>query len=64
MLLRHLMSGAKAAGYQAMLLETAVFMLSAHSIYRALQFQDCEPYRAIPPKFAEATLWMECRLSG
>ena len=64
MLLRRLMGDAKAAGYQAMVLETAVFMLGAHSLYRALQFQTREPYRAIPEKFAEATLWMECRLSG
>ena len=64
MLLHRLMGDAKAVGYQGMVLETAVFMLSAHSLYRALQFQTREPYRAIPEKFAEATLWMECRLSG
>jgi len=62
MSLRRLMSDAKAAGYQAMLLETAVFMHSAHKIYRSLGFQNREPYRAVPSRFAGAAIWMECRL--
>ena len=61
-LLRRLMSDAKAAGYQTMVLETAVFMRHAHRLYRALGFQDRSPYRAVPARFAAATLWMECRL--
>src|SRR5581483_7905374 len=60
MLLRRLMSDAKTAGYQAMLLETAVFMHSAHKIYRSMHFQTRGPYRATPTRFQQATLWMEC----
>ena len=63
-LLRRLMSDAKAAGYQTMVLETAVFMRDAHRLYRSLQFQVRSPYRDVPARFAAATLWMECRLSG
>lgn len=63
-LLQRLMSDAKAAGYRAMVLETAIFMQDAHRIYRALKFQPCSPYRNIPPQFDAATLWMECGLSG
>jgi ribosomal protein S18 acetylase RimI-like enzyme len=62
MLLRHLMREAQAAGYQTMFLETAVFMHSAHSLYRSLHFQARVPYRAVPSKFAKATIWMECTL--
>ena len=62
MLLRHLMSDAKAAGYQTMILETAVFMHSAHSLYRSLRFKARDPYRAVPSRFAKATIWMECSL--
>jgi hypothetical protein len=47
-----------------MLLETAVFMREAHAVYRSLDFQVCPPYRTIPPRFANATLWMERRLPG
>jgi ribosomal protein S18 acetylase RimI-like enzyme len=63
-LLRRLMSDAKAAGYRAMVLETAVFMREAHRLYRALQFEVRSPYRVLPQRFAAATVWMECRLSG
>lgn len=63
-LLSRLMSDAKAAGYQTMALETAVFMSDAHRLYHSLHFQTREPYRAIPSRFASATLWMECRLRG
>ncbi len=64
MLLRRLMTYAKAAGYQTMFLETAVFMHSAHSLYRSLHFQARDPYRAVPSRFAKATIWMECKLPG
>jgi GNAT superfamily N-acetyltransferase len=64
MLLKSLMSDAKNAGYQTMLLETAVFMHNAHSLYQALHFQARGPYRVVPSKFAKATIWMECRLTG
>jgi ribosomal protein S18 acetylase RimI-like enzyme len=63
MLLRYLMSSAKTAGYQTMVLETAVFMHTAHSLYQSLHFQVREPYREVPSRFAKATIWMECRLS-
>jgi GNAT superfamily N-acetyltransferase len=61
-LLQSLVSEAKIAGYRVMLLETAVFMHTAHSLYRSLHFQTREPYRAVPSKYAKATIWMECRL--
>jgi N-acetylglutamate synthase-like GNAT family acetyltransferase len=58
--LRH---DAAAAGYRAMCLETATFMHNAHKLYRACQFEICEPYRARPPRFLEATIAMRCVLS-
>jgi ribosomal protein S18 acetylase RimI-like enzyme len=61
LLLRRLLSDAKAAGYETMLRETAVFMREAHGLYRSLHFQTCSPYRTVPPRFANATIWMECR---
>jgi ribosomal protein S18 acetylase RimI-like enzyme len=64
MLLRRLMSDAKAAGYQTMFLETAVFMHTAHSLYRSLHFQARDAYRPAPLMLAKATIWMECRLVG
>jgi GNAT superfamily N-acetyltransferase len=64
MLLRRLKSDAKAAGYQTMFLETAVFMHTAHSLYRSFHFHARDPYRAVPSRFAKATIWMECRLAG
>lgn len=63
MLVRQLMVEARAAGYLTMRLETAVFMRSAHKIYRALQFQERDPYREVPAKFTAATFWMECKLA-
>ena len=62
LLLRRLLNDAKAAGYGTMLLETAVFMRNAHSLYRSLLFQVRPAYRTVPPRFAHATMWMECRL--
>jgi len=62
LLLRRLMRAAREDGYRTMCLETATFMHEAHSIYRSLHFQVCEPYRSIPARHAEATLWMECKL--
>lgn len=61
-LMRRLVGAATSAGYDAMCLETAMFMTVAHSLYRSLRFQVREPYRSIPPRFAEGTMWMECRL--
>lgn len=63
-LLQHLLHQARAAGYEAMRLETASFMLTAHVLYRSLQFQVREPYRSIPARFADATIWMERKLAG
>ncbi len=63
-LVQRLLRQAGAAGYEAMCLETASFMLTAHNLYRSLHFQVREPYRAIPARLAEVTLWMECRLEG
>ena len=61
-LLQRLMRHAAVAGYNAMCLETATFMHNAHKLYRSLGFQDRDPYRRIPAKFVDATMWMECRL--
>lgn len=62
MLMQRLMAEAKAAGYRTMWLETAVFMNDAHKRYRSLGFHVRAPYRHLPAKFADATLWMECNL--
>jgi GNAT superfamily N-acetyltransferase len=64
LLLQQLMAEAKARGYHTMCLETAKFMHDAHRLYRSLQFHVREPYRSVPVMFAEATIWMECRLGG
>jgi ribosomal protein S18 acetylase RimI-like enzyme len=64
MLLRRLMSDAQAADYHTMFLETAAFMHGAHTLYRSLHFRVRDPYRTVPARFAEATIWMECRLPG
>jgi GNAT superfamily N-acetyltransferase len=61
-LLQALMSKAKSVGYRTMYLETAIFMREAHSLYRALKFGACEPYRIIPANIAAVTMWMECSL--
>jgi len=63
-LLQHLLNQARAAGYETMRLETASFMLTAHNLYRSLQFQVREPYRSIPARFADVTIWMERKLAG
>jgi GNAT superfamily N-acetyltransferase len=62
MLLQRLLKEAWAAGYEAMCLETASFMLAAHKLYRSLLFEVRAPYRSIPARVADATMWMECRL--
>jgi GNAT superfamily N-acetyltransferase len=62
-MIERLMNDARAAGFQAMVLETATFMVHAHRIYRALGFTLREPYHEIPAKWAPITLWMECRLA-
>lgn len=63
-LLRYLLRQAGASGYETMRLETASFMLTAHGLYRSLNFQARAPYRSIPARFADVTLWMECRLTS
>jgi GNAT superfamily N-acetyltransferase len=62
LLMRRLMSNAELAGYQIVRLETAMFMHDAHKLYRSLHFQVRDPYRAIPSKLVDATMWMECKL--
>ena len=62
-LLQHLLHQASVAGYEAMYLETASFMLPAHNLYRSLQFQVREPYRSIGARFADVTISMECKLA-
>jgi GNAT superfamily N-acetyltransferase len=62
LLLQQLIAEAQAGGYHTMCLETAKFMHDAHRLYKSLQFHVREPYRSIPVMFAEATIWMECRL--
>ena len=61
-LMRRLLGAARGAGYDAMCLETAMFMTTAHSLYRSLHFRVREPYRSIPTRFVEGTMWMECML--
>lgn len=61
-LLRRLLSDSGAAGYRTMCLETATFMRDAHRLYRSLGFEVRAPYRSIPARFVDATIWMECEL--
>jgi GNAT superfamily N-acetyltransferase len=62
LLLRQLQVDARRAGYRAMYLETATYMLDAHRLYRSLGFEVCGHYRAIPEHFAALTLSMQCDL--
>jgi putative acetyltransferase len=64
MLLKQLKAEARAAGYRTMWLETATFMRNAHQLYRAHDFSVRDPYRTVPERFADATMWMECALDG
>lgn len=64
LLLQRLLSDARAAGYGTMRLETAKFMHTAHGLYRSLGFALREPYRKVPTRLAEATIWMECQLNA
>lgn len=61
-LLQRIRGEAKAARYDTMCLETATFMHAAHKLYRNFNFQVRKPYRAVAPRFADATIWMECCL--
>lgn len=63
-LVQRLLKQARAAGYAAMCLETASFMHTAHHLYKSLHFHVREPYRGIPARFADVTVWMECGLDG
>ena len=62
LLLRQLQDDARRAGYQAMYLETATYMLDAHRLYHSLGFKVRGHYRAIPEHFAALTLSMQCDL--
>jgi ribosomal protein S18 acetylase RimI-like enzyme len=62
LLLRQLQGDARRAGYQAMYLETATYMLDAHRLYHSLGFEVRGHYRAIPEQFAALTLSMQCDL--
>ena len=64
LLLRRLMHDAAVYGYRAMCLETASFMRAAHQLYELLHFQIRTPYRSIPTRHAQATMWMECKLDA
>jgi ribosomal protein S18 acetylase RimI-like enzyme len=61
-LLRQLLSEARGMGYSTMCLETATFMLNAHKLYRSLSFRVRSPYRSVPDRIADVTIWMECTL--
>jgi GNAT superfamily N-acetyltransferase len=63
-LLQRLLGEAKAASYGTMCLETATFMHAAHILYKSFNFQVRKPYRSVAPRFADATIWMECVLAG
>ena len=63
-LLRRLMHEARTNGYRIMRLETATFMRAAQKLYKLLHFQIRDPYRSIPARYANATVWMECRLDA
>ena len=43
-LLRQVIDDARAAGYQALRLETAVWMVEAHALYRSCGFVDAPPF--------------------
>jgi GNAT superfamily N-acetyltransferase len=48
------MAGARAAGYQRMLLDTMVNLNEAITLYRGMGFAPCEPFYDLRPEFADA----------
>ena len=59
-LLKCLLSDAKAFGYQKVCLDTGLFMRSAHRLYESNGFVDCPVYEGIevPPKFRSRWRYM------
>ena len=61
-LVRQLVERAREEGYRVMRLETATFMGQAQKLYGSLGFRVRDPYRIIPPQFAQLTIPMELDL--
>jgi GNAT superfamily N-acetyltransferase len=59
-----LIESAKDIGYNYLRLDSTKFMKEAHSLYRSMEFQDCEPYpeSEIPDTFKPNWIFMELRL--
>lgn len=60
-LLEGLLQGAREAGYQRVLLESARFMHGAHALYRSASFTETEPYpqSQVPRDFWPYWIFME-----
>ena len=54
---------ARVTGYKRVCLETAVFMTSAHALYRSLGFQETEAFRSVPEGLKDAEMFMELWLA-
>ena len=65
-LVERLLEEARQFGYLSVRLDSARFMLAAHTMYRSLGFQDIEPYREseIPAEFHSNWVFMEVALEA
>lgn len=63
-LLQEVIREARAAGYSRLRLDSARFMLAAHSLYRASGFEEIDPYpeSEIPEQFQANWIFMEREL--
>ncbi len=59
-----LIESARDIGYKYLHLDSTKFMKEAHSLYRSMGFQDCEPYpeSEIPDAFKPNWIFMELKL--
>lgn len=54
----HLVAEAGRLGYGTLKLDTGVFMTSAHAIYRAAGFSQCQPYEGAEPPHQLLPYWL------
>jgi GNAT superfamily N-acetyltransferase len=61
-LLERLIQKARQIGYSGLRLETATYMTDAHALYRALGFEEVEPYVELPDDLMTLAIFMGLNL--